>query len=227
MIDDILHELVADADGTYALRDKVYRKEEFDGNFVLSDNSPYGAVAIERVQFIGCNIINRRISVYGTPALVDVSFVNTRFHTYTFMADNLPDNVSVIGGARSILWLHAPIDLKTNRDIEGVTLRHPNSPDGVCLDLSAYLGQAEILHADPRNIRINPNIHVVCVHERLETVDWENDPILSKTYFRVMLDKAEMSETGFYIGSIIGKSGKIIPTFDVALTELRRRGLVD
>jgi hypothetical protein len=227
VIDNILHELVADENGSYALRDKVYRNEAFDHNFTLSNNSPYGNFALERVQFIDCDIINRSISVFGTPTLVDVSFVNTRCHTYTFCADNHLDNVRVVGGARSILWLHAPIDLKTNRDIPDVALRHPRSPDGVCLDLSDYLGQAEILHVDPRNIRINPNIHVVCERQRLETVDWENDPILSKTSFRVMLDKAEMSETGFYIGSIIGKSGKIIPTFDVALTELRRRGILD
>jgi hypothetical protein len=83
------------------------------------------------------------------------------------------------------------------------------------------------LHADPKNIRINPEIHVVCERDRLETVDWQNDPILSKTDFVVMLDKARLSETGVYIGSIIGKSGKVIPTFDIALAELRRRGVVD
>ena len=227
MIDDILHELVANNDGTYGLRDKLYQNEEFDGNFVISTNSPYGVFALERVQFVDCTITNRRISVFGASTLADVSFVNTRCHTYSFYADNRLDNVRVAGGAESTLWLRAPIDLQTYKDIKGVTLRHPSSPDGVCLDISDYLGEVEIFHADPRNIRINPAIHVVCERERLETVDWENDPILSQTDFDLMLLKAQVSETGFYIGSTIGKSGKIIPTFDVALNELRRRGVVD
>jgi hypothetical protein len=226
MIADLSQELVAGEDGKYGLRDKIYDREEF-GDFVISTNSPYGVCAFERVQFVDCAISNRRISVYGPSVLTDVAFLNVRCDIYTFFADNHLDNVCIRGGRRSILWLRTALDLQTYTDIEGVTLRHPRSPDGVCLDLSNYLGEVDILHADPKNIRINPEIHVVCERDRLETVDWQNDPILSKTDFVVMLDKARLSETGVYIGSIIGKSGKVIPTFDIALAELRRRGVVD
>jgi hypothetical protein len=226
MIEDLNLELFAGEDGKYALRDKTYIGEEF-GDVVISTNSPYGDYVIERVRFVDCTVSNGLFSVYGPSRLTDVAIVNLSCDEYRFYADNLLDNVSISGGARSILWLQAPIDLRTTRDIEGVTLRHPTSPDGVCLDLSGYLGEVEILHADPRNIRINPEIHVVCERDRLETIDWQHDPVLSKTDFDVMLVKARLSETGVYIGSIIGKAGKIIPTFDVALKELRRRGVVD
>lgn len=226
MIEDLEGELVVGNDGKYGLRDKTYQGEEF-GDFVISTNSPYGVYAIERVRFVNCAISNGRISVFGASTLTDVSFVNVRCEIFHFYSDNLLDNVSISGGARSILWLQAPIDLRTNRDIEGVRLRHPKSPDGICLDLSGYLGEVEILHADAKNIRINPEIHVVCERDRLETIDWQHDPVLSKTDFDVMLVKARLSETGVYIGSIIDKSGEVIPTFDVALKELRRRGVMD
>jgi hypothetical protein len=219
-------ELVTGADGKYGLRDKLYEREEF-GDFVISTNSPYGVCSFERVQFVDCAISNRRISVYGPSVLTDVAFLNVRCDIYTFFADNHLDNVCIRGGRRSILWLRTALDLEAYTDIEGRRLRHPKSRDGICLDLSGFLGQVDILHAEPKSIRINPEIHVVCERDRLETIDWEHDPVLSKTSFGVMLDKARLSETGVYIGGIVDKSGKTIPTFDVALKELRRRGLVD
>ncbi len=199
MIDDVLQEIVVGHDGTYALRDKTYHGEEF-GNFVISTNTPYGTYALEQVRFVDCSISSRRIYVFGASTLSNVSFDGMGCEIYNFYADNRLDNVTISGGARSILWLGAPIDLTTNRRVKGIRLRHPTSPDGVCLDLSGYFGQLDILHAESKNIRINPQIHVVCERERLETVDWQNDPILSKTTFRVMLDKARLSETGVFIG---------------------------
>lgn len=225
VIEDLTRELVGSEGGKYGLCDKVYQDVEF-GQIVLSTNSPYGAFAIQRVQLVDCAVRSGRFSVYGETTLANVSILNLQCKEYRFYADNLLDNVSISGGAGSILWLQAPFS-DNGKTMEGVRLHHPNNPNGVCLDLSGFLGEVEILHADPKNIRINPQIHVVCERDRLEAIDWRHDPVLSKTDFDVMLVKARQSETGAYIGSIIGKSGKIIPTFDVALNELRRRGVVD
>lgn len=225
MIDDLHDELVADGSGAYTLRDKRYRDEVIN-NVVISPDSRFGDYEIANVSFVDCAISNGRFSVFGASRLANVNIVNLQCDRYSFHADNQLDNVSISGGEGSTLWLRAPLDRKGNR-VEGVSLRHPTSPDGICLDLSDFLGEVEILHADPKNIRINPEIHVVCERDRLETIDWQCDPVLSKTDFDVMLVKARLSVTGIYIASITGTSGKIIPTFDVALAELRRRGVVD
>jgi hypothetical protein len=225
MIEDLQDALIATGDGKYCLRGKVFEREEF-GEIVVSTDSPYGDYAVEQVRFVECSVSTGRFSVYGASRLSNVTVVDLDCKEYSFHSDNQLDNVSVSGGAGSILWLRAPFD-KQGRTIEGVCLRHPKSPEGVCLDLSAFRGEVSILNADPKNIRINAEIHVVCERKRLEAVDWRNDAVLSKTTFGVMLGKARLSESGFYIGSIIDKSGNLIPSFDVALEELRRRGLVD
>lgn len=225
MIDDLRDELVADESGAYSLRDRTFKNQTFN-NFVISPESRFGDCDISNVGFVDCAISNLRLRVFGASRLTNVSIVNLRCVQYWFHADNRLDNVSISGGAGSIVRLGTPMDREGN-DIDGVTLHHPTSPDGVCLDLSGYLGTLDILHADPRNIRVNPDIHIICDRRRLETVDWNRDPVLSKTHFDIMLEKAQLSNTGIYVGSIIDESGKMIPTFEVAVAELRRRGVVD
>ncbi len=113
------------------------------------------------------------------------------------------------------------------KELPGYILKHPDDPDGICLDLSNFRGTVDLPHVQPRNIKIDPERHIICDRALLGGVDWKHHPVISKMSFKYKVFKLEGSESNYFIGSIVDKSGKVNPELAEEIAELRRLGFVE
>lgn len=210
------------SDGVAFVRERTFSNEVI-GNFVLYDNAPIGPHLIERVEFLKCSF--GPIFAFGNVHLHKVIFRNCKCSDYNFYAGNNLERVVVEDGAGSILWVKRATDRKGN-ELPGNILQHPVDPDGICLDVSNFRGTLDLPHVHPRNIKIDPERHVICDRALLGGVDWRRHPVISKMAFKYKVFKLEGSDSDYFIGSIVDKSGNIDPELAGEIAELRRLGFV-
>ncbi len=216
----LMQHLIECENGLYELRDKDFLGDSFS-NFFLGQDEKYKSINVENVRFMDCEVLSDGILLQKSVSLKNVLFSNLRVERLTFDSSCRFDNVTLEGGKGSTLWLNLPRKDDHTYD-KGVVLAHPEHPNGICLDVSKYLGDLTIKNVKPVNIKLNEETQYHCHLDNLNAIEHLINP--ANGIFNALKWLCKSSSTGYFIGSTIAKNGRPDPKKEKAIEELRELG---